>query len=316
MEWETASMEEKNKQSKNQFLKYYKETIKLVRYIAWPLLCLYLVISYKSDIIKILNAFSTKFDQTGPVKKVSLKEGTIEYFETKNAQDSQIQEGKSQIIPNKNISSNNGDKKIIDNNIDKLYKMANNYLLITDKLSNYSDRVNKKAELGREMGVFIVNNSIPIKKLSLINNEGIYVGLIYSIILSPSKTDIDVLDNIYSNVHHQFTMFSILSSIEVLINHKYLVSDKLYIVNNIINYFEKSNPDTSLVIKIEEIKTLIGRKDVNITLPSIGLTMKTNNLTVTNKRDANKSKSNSKDTNPISTNVNLSPEGATGKSSN
>ncbi|WP_306801527.1 YEATS-associated helix-containing protein [Flavobacterium sp. H4147] len=161
--------------------------------------------------------------------------------------------------------NNTQDEPYIQNNNQKdvLLELANSFVSKTS-ISDYSERLKLKAELGRKMGEIIVRNNLSKQALLLENKtEGLFLALAYSVQLKPNKGDDEILEEISKLATQLYTRYSILNAYDTLARRNFIKEDQIMYILNIINGFQK-NADKALLSKIKDTTNILKIANPNL----------------------------------------------------
>jgi hypothetical protein len=133
----------------------------------------------------------------------------------------------------------------------KLLKLVNSYVEKTS-ISDYSERLKVKSEIGRKMGQIIVRYNLP--KQQLLENyptEGMYLAIAYSVDLKPDHEGLILLNDISKVATQLYTKYVILVAYRTLASNGNIKENDVQNIYKIINDFRK-NADKPLIRNIED----------------------------------------------------------------
>jgi hypothetical protein len=133
----------------------------------------------------------------------------------------------------------------------KLLELVDVYIQKTS-ISDYSERIKMKAELGRKMGQIIVRNNLNKDELLTQHpKEGMYLALAYSVELRTEKNGLLTLNKLSNVVSQLYTKYVILIAYRTLAGSNLINREEAKEIGEIVERF-RINADKSLVRNIED----------------------------------------------------------------
>ena len=215
----------------------------LVSHIAWPATTLIILFILRAQIKEFLISIHRKIDKS---QKVSFSKDGLQMEER-----AIITEARVELLQERVSGAASPDSSQPDA-MGYLWNLAMEYDGMNIK--DYTARVRKKQELGREMGLHIIKHSLQLGMLTKEPTEGIQVGIAYTVLIQPKQGDQRHLFDIYMKSHQLFTKYTIVSALEELISRKIIdnVQDKRQ-VEDVLNRF-KLRADEPLKRRISRVR--------------------------------------------------------------
>ncbi len=133
----------------------------------------------------------------------------------------------------------------------RLIDLANSYIEKTS-VSDYSERLKLKAELGRHMGEIILRNNLSKEGLLEENkSEGMLLAISYSIQLRPEKEGLEILKKVAKLANQLYTKYSILVSYDTLARNSFIDKNEVPEIYNTIKPFH-NRADNQLLKKMSD----------------------------------------------------------------
>jgi hypothetical protein len=143
-----------------------------------------------------------------------------------------------------------------DNPLSSLLELVNSFIERTS-VPDYADRLKLKAELGRKMGQIILSNRLDQKELiEKYPNEGMYLGVAYSIELKPNPSCLQLL-NMLARVSSQlYTKYVILIAYRTMASSGYIDKESAKAVAQQVESF-RDKADKPLLRNIDDTITVL-----------------------------------------------------------
>lgn len=155
-----------------------------------------------------------------------------------------------------NYQEANGEKINFEEPKKVLFNLVDNYIAKTS-ISDYSERLKLKAEIGRKMGQIIVRNNLSKKQLlSEHPEEGMFLALAYAIELKPDNDGLLILNEIASLATQLYTKYVILVGYRTLASGGIISSKNVKEVVEIVNKF-KNGADKPLMRNIRDTLSVL-----------------------------------------------------------
>jgi hypothetical protein len=131
-------------------------------------------------------------------------------------------------------------------------------------IPDFSERMARKSELGRQMGQLIVSNNFSTKDLFNEHaSEGMYVAIAYSIILQPKKENLDMLNKLSNVVTSLFAKSRILDGYRTLARNGFIDKNQVKEVYDLIFKF-REKADTPLIKNLDSTVNVLKILDPTI----------------------------------------------------
>jgi hypothetical protein len=224
--------------------------VNLLEKIAWPVTIIIVLIVFRKHIKALFDSVRSKIDNS---KSLKISTSGLELEERVN-----VNEAKIEVMKNKLESTKSElieTPKNLTADLEGFYIIANEFQNLYEK--DYALRVRKKQELGKKMGVYIINNTIPKSEILKNINEGALAGLAYSVLISPETGDDELLFSSYLKIKQKFTKYTYLTAFEELVIKNYLPKKNYSRLTEVLNAFA-SGADSPLIYKIEKLCAVTG----------------------------------------------------------
>lgn len=242
-----------------------EELVKLVGHLAWPLTTLFIVYNARKEIYSMIDSIAKRIKQESTDVEIG-KEGiklksAIAATQAKiDAQDIDLEQVKSlalQIMnihkPEKRFLESETKEHAID---DTLMKMAEDYLCIN--IEDWSERVRAKDAAARNMGNYIITNSISKDLLASQKHEGLVLALATTIHSFPEAGDIERLLKVSDKVNRFHVKYAIVMAFARLFERRIGSVADISRVRGVLNRYEVGG-DTPLVSRINGTRAIINQ---------------------------------------------------------
>ena len=150
-----------------------------------------------------------------------------------------------------------------ETSMQRLLALVDSYIERTT-ISDYTERLRTKAEIGRQMGQLIVGNNL--SKFDLLKNyskEGMYLALAYSVDLKPDHDGVALLNRIAKVTTQLYTKYVILIAYRTLCSTNFVTKFQAKEIAEIAHSF-RNGADNSLKRHIEDTLNVLRFIDTEI----------------------------------------------------